>query len=253
MTATVPSGPRVLFAGAMLHAEVHHPEAEVLFVTFDRWRRDRVGFADWQPSRTVAGYGFAELIIKTAHNDWYLNRELDGLMRVLKDFTKPYRTVRSFAFSMGGFAALLFSRPLRLRNAVLVSPQWSPFPKAAPFDTRYRAETRDLQAEHGDLARHVSTRLRGVVLYDPQVVVDKWHARLIEEQAPKLYAVAMPLAGHPATQVMLETPVYGKLRDLAFMGKSEVALYHALHVEARRLSPLYGQRLRERLAARAAR
>ncbi len=242
----------VLFAGALLHAEVYNPDAEVLFVTFDRWRRDRDGFAEWQPSRTMAGYGFAELVIKTAQNDWYLNRELDALRRVLKDFTKPYRTVRTFAFSMGGFAALLLSRPLRLRNAVLISPQWSPFPKVAPFDTRYRAEAKGLVMEHGDLAQHVSGKLRGVVLYDPTVVVDKWHARLIEEQAPKLFPVAMPLAGHPATQVMLETPVYGKLRDLAFMGKSEVSLYHALHVEARRLSPLYRTRLAERMAARQA-
>lgn len=245
---------QVLFAGAHLRAEVHNPGAEVLFVTFDRYRRDRDGFAAWTPSTRVAERGFAELIIKTAQNDWYLNPDLPALRAAIKGHTAQYRTVRCFAFSMGAYAALLLSRPLRLRNAVLVSPQWSPFADRAPFDPGYRHETAVLDRGLGDLAAVVSDRLRGVVLYDPVgQPIDRAHARLILTHAPRLSGVAMPLAGHPATQVMLETRAYGALRDLAFAGKADPALYHALHVAARRQSPLYQRRLRDRLAGRAAR
>lgn len=245
MTATV------LFAGDHLRAEVHNPEAEVLFVTFDRWRRERNGFAAWEPSTKVAALGFAELVIKTAQNDWYLNPDLTPLRRVLKDHTGRYRTVRSFAFSMGAYAALLLSRPLRLRHAVLVSPQYSPFPGQPPGDTRYRREVTGLDARLGDLAQVVAAKLRGVVLFDPLGnPVDRAHARLILAQVPRMSGVAMPLAGHPATQVMLQTTVYGKLRALAFGAETDPALYHALHVEARRASPLYHARLAERMAQR---
>lgn len=246
--------PLVLFAGEHLRAEVHNPDAEVLFVTFDRWRRDRDGFAEWQPSTRVAEHGFAELIIKTAQNDWYLNPDLAGLRTVLKAHTGRYRTVRSFAFSMGAYAALLLSRPLRLRHAVLISPQYSVFPDLPPLDRRYKREAEALDPALGDLARFVAPKLRGVVLFDPVGnPVDRAHARLILAQVPRMSGVAMPLAGHPATQVMLETTVYGKLRDLAFAAKSDPALYHALHVEARAQSPLYRHRLLERLARRSAR
>ena len=249
---------QVLFDGAHLRAEVHNPDAEVLFVTFDRWRRDRDGFATWAPSARVAKRGFAEVIIKTARNDWYLNRDLEGLRAALKAFSGRYRTVRCFAFSMGAYAALLLSRSLRLRHAVLVSPQWSVFPGQAPFDTRWRREAAGLDVGLdvglGDLAKVMAPRLRGVVLFDPVgVPVDGGHARLILNHAPRLAGVAMALAGHPATQVMLETRAYGGLRDLAFAGVSDPALYRALHVTARAGSSLYQQRLRARLALRAAR
>ena len=244
----------VLFAGQHLRAELHNPQAEVLFVTFDRWRKDRDGFAEWQPSTKVAEHGFAELIIKSAQNDWYLNADLTPLRRVLKDHTGRYRTVRCFAFSMGAYAALLLSKSLRLRHAVLVSPQYSPFPHLPPGDPSYRREAKLLDPGLGDLAQVVAPKLRGVVLFDPVCCpIDRNHARLILDQAPRMSGVAMPLAGHPATQVMLETTAYGKLRALAFAAETDPARYHALHVAARDLSPLYKKRLRERLATRTAR
>ena len=245
---------KVLFAGDHLRAEVHNPDAEVLFVTFDRWRRDRDGFAGWAPSTRVAAAGFAELIIKTAQNDWYLNPDLPSLRRALKAYTGRFRTVRSFAFSMGAYAALLLSRPLRLRHAVLVSPQYSPFPDLAPYDTRYRREAQALDMDMGDFAEVVAPKLRGVILFDPLThPIDRAHARLILAQVPRMVGVAMPLAGHPATQILLETAEYAKLRALAFGAEADPVLYHALHVRARGGSALYKTRLAERMALRWAR
>ena len=244
----------VLFAGQHLRAELHNPGAEVLFVTFDRWRRERQGFASWEPSVKVAERGFAELIITTAQNDWYLNADLGPLRRVLKDHTGRYRTVRCFAFSMGAYAALLLSKSLRLRHAVLVSPQYTPFAHLPPGDQSYRREALKLDPALGDLAGVVSAKLRGVVLFDPVCCpIDRDHARLILQTVPRMSGVSMPLGGHPATALIAETAVFAKLRALAFGGQSDPALYHALHVEARKLSPLYRKRLRERLAERAAR
>lgn len=244
----------VLFTGDHLRAEVHNPQAEVLFVTFDRWRRDRNGFAEWQPSTKVAEHGFAELIIKTAQNDWYLDADLGPLRRVLKDHTGRYRTVRSFAFSMGAYAALLLSRVLRLRHAVLISPQYCVFPNMAPGDRRYVKEAERLDQALGHLAEVVAPKLRWVVLFDPmRQPIDRDHARLILNVAPRMSGVALPLGGHPASQILQETAAYGGLRALAFAGQSDPALYHALHVQARARSPLYKARLAERLADRQAR
>lgn len=155
---------------------------------------------------------------------------------------------------MGAYAALLLSKPLCLKNAVLVSPQWSIFPDQPPFDLRYEKEAKTLRPVLGDLAASVAAKLRGVVLFDPiGNPVDGTHARLISAHAPRLAGVAMALGGNPATEHLLQTPQYKALRNLALSGKFDPALYSRLHVAARVQSPLYQAALQSCLLRRSQR
>lgn len=243
----------ILFSGAWLHVEVWRPDAAVLFASFDHWRRDRAGFAPWEPSRTVARLGFAELIIRTAHNDWFVNPDLPAVRRALRDFTVNYDAVRCFAFSMGAYAALLLSRPLHLGSAVLVSPQWSIFPDMPPFDRRYAAEARTVDRQKADLSGQIRRAMRGVVLYDPSLAADRGHATLITAAAPGLVGLAMPFFGHPATEVIAGTDAYADLWRMAHRGEVNAAAYRAVRVRARASSELYRARLQAGLAARSRR
>jgi len=243
-----------LFEGKYLRAEVVNPEAQVLFVSFDRWRKDRAGFHVWEPSQKLAEQGFAELTIRPARNDWYMNPDLPALRAVLEPFTARYAEVRSFSFSMGAYGALLLSASLHLRHAVLISPQWSIYPDEAPFETRYRREAKAVGRRFGELAGMMTRDLRGVILFDPLGEPrDAAHAHLIAEAAPGLRCVAMGFTGHPATSVLLETVHYKSLRALAFAGSCDAAAYAALHRKARLVSPLYKQRLAAYLARRTSR
>ncbi len=248
------TGREILFDGSHLRAEVHNPDREVLFVRFDNLRLDRDGFPAFEPSDKVAARGMAELSVVTARNDWYLNPDLDALRGVLRGMTGRYRTVRCIAYSMGGYGALLLSKALRLRQAVLVSPQYCMFPGLPPGDPRYARYAKTLDPAVGDLAGVVARRLRGVVVYDPLGnPLDRAHARLILQQAPNMSGVAMAFGGHPATIAMGGMPAARQFRDLALAGNANPAQYRVLHVAARAGSPVYQQKLREALAKRAAR
>jgi len=247
-------GREVLFDGAHLRAEPIRPDAEILFVRFDNLRLERNGFPQWSPSQRVAALGMAELSIMSAQNDWFLNPDLGPLRAALRQVTGRYRTVRCLAFSMGGYGALLLSRALRLRHAVLVSPQFCGFADQPPGDHRYRRFAGLMDSKLGDLTAVTVRKLHGVVLFDPVGhPMDRAQARLILAQAPNMRAVAMTLGGHPATLAMMGTEAAQILQDHAYAGRAGPALYRALHVAARVVSPLYQQRLGEALVKRASR
>ena len=242
---------RALFAGEGLRAEIYNADRDVLFVTFDHWERGKAGFSERLPSQTVAAAGFAELAIRTARNDWYLNGDLAPLEPVLAEATEGYGSVRCFAFSMGGYAALRLSRALNLDRAVLISPQWSIFPEEAPFDRRYRREATGLERGLGDLAGRIGPGLRGVMLFDPVTqAIDGMQAGLIAAEAPGLARVAMAFGGHPASSHLTDGGQYGALRRLAYSGVTDPAAYRELHVRARVASRVYGERRKLWLARR---
>ena len=81
---------------------------------------------------------------------------------------------------MGGYAALRFSKSLRLNQVLLVSPQASLHlpeedrdPEAAGFDP-----------VAGDLPAHARPDLKGVVAYDPTHPLDRLHAEAIQPLPP---------------------------------------------------------------------
>ena len=244
----------VLFDGAHLRAELVNPDSELLSVRFDNLRLERNGFPDWVPSQRVAARGMAELSIMSAQNDWFLNSDLVPLQAALRQVTGRYRAVRCLAFSMGGFGALLISRALRLRHAVLVSPQFCPFADQPPGDHRYRRFAGLMDSALADLAAVMVHGLQGVVLFDPVGhPMDRAQARLILAQAPNMRGVAMTFGGHQATLAMMGTSAALGLHDHAYAGRADPALYRALHVAARAVSPVYQQRLADAFGKRAAR
>lgn len=245
---------QTLYAGEHVRAVLRNPGREVLIVSFDHWRKTRQGFPAWQPSATVAERGFSELVVVSSRNDWFLSPELAGLRRALDLHCGQYRAVRCLAFSMGGYGALLLSRALHLRRAVLVSPQWSVFPEKPPHDRRFWQDAAMLDAGLGDLTGQLAPRLRGVVLFDPaESRIDADHAEIIAANAPRIAKLALPFGGHPATQHLVQTGQYRFLRDLALGGKTDPRHYHQLHVAARRTSPGYRAKLQDYLNRRAAR
>ena len=95
---------------------------------------------------------------------------------------------------MGGYAAMLLSRPLSLDRVFLISPQVSPFADVAPFDRRYRrhedAMARELHLQPED----IRPEMRGFVIFDPwHPSKDAAHARMIAAMAPRVAGGALSL------------------------------------------------------------
>lgn len=251
---TAPDPGETIFAGAHLRATLFAPGRARLAVFFDNLDRKRRGFAGVVSSRSFGRREFSQLVVQTAHNDWYLNADLPLLMQALAPVCAEYDRVTGIGFSMGGFAALRLSQSLRLSRVLLVSAQVTPFAERAPFDTRYRRfaggmlPTLDLRRED------IAPGLQGLALFDPfHRSKDRDHARAIAALAPGVRPVALPFGGHPATGLIRRAGLWWQLQRLVAEDRLEPAAIVGLRRRARAGSLDYARHLVDALEGRAAR
>lgn len=131
------SAPETVFGGDLLRARLWVPDrpTTALYVTFRQWLPDPGRFSDRGPVRRALTAGLAHLHIQTRWNDWFLNPETTGLEAALKAARGRFMTARALGFSMGGYAALRFSRVLRLNQVRSSRPRFrcaSPAKTAIP-------------------------------------------------------------------------------------------------------------------------
>jgi hypothetical protein len=244
---------QLIFQGAHLRAVLTGPGPNGLFVTFDNWRKDRVGFPERTPLKTALAMGYASLNIATAANDWFLNPDLDPLRRMLAGLASQFPVVRAMGFSMGGYGALLFSRALRLDYVTLFAPQVSIRAAVAPFERRWRREAGLIDGRLDDLAGTVSPDLKGVAIFDPFYArAERQHARAIQALAPGIALAPMPFSRHPPTAVIMANRRFRGIQEAAIAGTLTAADIRQVHRTGREASDVYLQGMLAALRARGA-
>jgi hypothetical protein len=242
---------QLIFDGAHLRAMLAGPGPNGLFVNFDNWRKDRAGFPERAPLKIAQAMGYASLNIATAANDWFLNRDLDPLRRVLAGLAPRYPVVRAMGFSMGGYGALLFSGALRLDYVTLFAPQVSIRAKVAPFERRWRREAGLIDERLDDLAGIVSPDLKGVAIFDPFYArAERLHARAIQALAPGIALAPMPFSRHPPTAVIMANARFRDIQRAAIAGNLTAGDIRQVHRTGRQGSEVYLQGMLAALRAR---
>jgi len=245
----------MIFEGRQSRAFCYNPTARKLWVRFNPRLDSVVGFAPPAPQMTAIAAGFASIWVQTAVNDYYLNDDLAELRRAMYDFTARFDYVACTGFSMGGFGALLLSKALRLRQAVLVSPQRLGFPRQFPYRSPPEVE-QAIYRQGGDPALDgVSPELRGMLLFDPFTGRgrDRTYADHLRTIAPGLVPVPLPGGGHPATNVLHEAKLFGQFQRAVLQVPPKPGKVRAIHRKARRSSDKYIAFLAAYLDKRAAR
>lgn len=194
----------LLFNGAHLRARLfngHHPR---LLATFDFRHEGRGGFIEKGPARGFDRHGWAQLMVRVARNDWFVNAETEALEVALAPVAARYERVQGLGYSMGGYGAFRFAQVLGAQAVVAVSPQVSIHPEVVPFDRRYRRESAGFDPALGDLSTRAMSALGGVILVDPWKPLDLVHARLLQEIFPGVRIARVAGGGHPATGLLGE-------------------------------------------------
>lgn len=233
---------QTVFEGAHVRAVCFNADAARLRVRLSYRRDAEVGFDAAEPQGAAIKAGYANLWVQAAQNDYYISPDLPALRRALHGFCARYRDVSAVGFSMGGFGAVLLSRALHLTQAVLVSPQRLGFPKAAPFASDDAQELACFTTDdpNADLDG-ISPDLRGVVMFDPFAGKgrDRAYARHLGRIVPGLRLLALPGAGHPATNVMVEAKKFMQFQQATFVPQIEAADIRAVHRASRSGSERY--------------
>ncbi|TKW66220.1 MAG: hypothetical protein DI616_12140 [Paracoccus denitrificans] len=186
-----------VFLGKHVRA-IHFGETERIFVALDFGRSDRNGFPEQSPSRYLAKRGIGTLSIMLSENSWYLTPENDALRHALDAHCRGARDVRAMGVSMGGFGAVLLSKALHLKKALLISPQYSIFRSRAPWDRRRNRISAKFSEAWDDLDQGVKPDLSGMMIYDPRRRPDVHHIRALGRVLPDMKIAAVPFGGHPA-------------------------------------------------------
>lgn len=235
----LPDGAEVIFSSDRVRAYVQDAGAKRLVAMFDNFRPSRDGFPEPKTVLFFRSHNYASLHIQTARNDWFLSPDLSDLRAALEQATARYRHRAAMGFSMGGYGALLLARALKLRQALLVSPQISVIPGAVPWDSRFHEQGAVLDPKLDDVATSPWEGLRGVTLFDPMNKVDRRHARAIAARFPNMQPVAIPFGGHPASAPLVEAGLFRKIQSAVAGGLISPALFHEMRRAARGRSRSY--------------
>ncbi|WBU65424.1 hypothetical protein [Paracoccus aerodenitrificans] len=229
---------KLVFAGEHVRA-VHYGETERICVKLDHGRRRRKTFPDQAPNKRLAEQGIGTLSIVLAQDSWFLTPENQDLRAALHDLCCVARDVRTVAFSMGGYGAVLLSKALHLRHALLFSPQYSIFPSRAPWDARRNRISRQFEEVWDDLDTEIAPDLQGAILFDPRLRSDVLHARSLGAVASGLRGVAVPFGGHPAHKRLVTAGSFWKIGAELFKQDDLAIWAHKFRREQREESLFY--------------
>lgn len=244
-----------IFQTPRLRAYCDNPSCARARANFDHRRLGRSDFDEAQLFGGVVRHRYASLVVQSASNDYYLNDDLPDLRLALAQYCRRFDDVSGIGFSMGGFAALTFSKAMNFSYLWLVSPMSPSFPKLPPFDRDMALERRVFAQFGPDALAGVKRGLRGVVMFDPYFELgrDRAYSEFVQSLCPKISLLAMPWGGHPATQFLSEIKQYSPMLRATFQPKIRAKALKRVQRNLRLNSDRYCKGLQDYLLARAAR
>ncbi len=192
-------GPDYFFRGSHLRAYEHRFGAPGIIVTFDHWRRSRVGFPSPRRGLNFCKRGYDHIRIDSRANDWFMNPDLDPVLARVAQRLDTYDRVVFLGFSMGAFCALKLARHRQPDRLIAVSPSYPKDDTASPA----------LQS-HGPVGLHQG---RAIIHYDGSIAQDQRFAKRYAQAVGNGQLVDYPGGGHPATQAVTHKGWYGELLD----------------------------------------
>lgn len=215
-----------------------------------------VSFEYWTPDPTLDGEFSAEGFlrhrrfnafgVKAARNDWFLDNEIFDVIAAIRAASEGF-TLVGYGGSMGGYAAINFSRDLGLHHVAVVIPQFSIDAAKAPYETRWRAEAAAIDFKH-DKIRQIPPLTRGYAIFDPWCV-DGQHMADIQ-RTHRLTEIRVPFGGHAIMLMLQQADVFTAMVDDMLADRFDMAAFRRSWRGARRQSSQFWLGIAEALVAR---
>ncbi len=153
----------------------------------------------------VAKQGYSVLGLIAKRRDWYRNEDTPRVIERLRDagLFDEFRRVLFVGASMGGFAALTYSKLVPGSGVLAFSPQSSLAPDIVPFERRYPRPQKQFDwsnPDHRDAADAIAQASDVTIAFDPFVAEDKAHAKRLA--GPNVTFLHVSHMGHQAIRVL---------------------------------------------------
>ncbi len=174
-------------------------DSDQLLVTFASMSERANGLNFWaEPAVRKLGLSCLGFVARFPH--WYPFRDTSALILQAGEILSRYRSRVTYGSSMGGYAAIKFSRQLGTQHALAFSPQWSIGPESWSYDSSYKknfdpANNEGMAVNPMDCAGNV------FIFYDNLYRSDRGHAERIAN-VYKACLVPVPGTQHATIQCM---------------------------------------------------
>lgn len=175
-------------------------ESDFLFVTFG----DSVSLASGlniYAESVAKKLKYSLLGFMAKDRNWYPNKSLEDSIHKCRHIIDSFNTRIIYGGSMGGYAAIKYSKLLKANQVITCCPQWSIDPeecegKRNGYEKYFKPEMKGMGVKADDLAGDI------YVIHDPRHQVDSFHYSRFKKLRKGIMAVHAPFVRHHATSVI---------------------------------------------------
>lgn len=204
-------------------------------MTFDSYTDtaevDRAAFGE----RFFVDHHISTVHVVNGRNRWYHEPDWREAIAAVRDAAKGYARVVSYGSSMGGYAALRFADRIGVATALALSPQYSPDPRKAPFEKRWRQRRRERWLP--ELSDPLPAAIPAIVAYDPMFPAERLHLERIALEM-RVDSLSLPYAGHASAAFLSECGLLTEFVLSVVRGTADLAAVRRL-ARARRKHSLH--------------
>ena len=152
--------------------------------------------------KSLMKYDYSMVGIMPKQKSWFPAASMSALLEFLTPILQKYQRIVGYGGSMGGYAAIKYSKPLKMNRVVAMVPQYSINPEDVE-DKRYTDfYDADLNADMQIQAQDINPECEYIIVYDPYFEHDKEHYLKIKPLIPQLHTLHLPYTGHDAIAVL---------------------------------------------------
>lgn len=154
--------------------------------------------------KSLSKYDYAVIGVMPKQKSWFPAESMQALMLELAPILQQFQRIVGYGGSMGGYAAIKYSKLLGLSRVIAMVPQYSIDPEEVE-DRRY-SDFYDIDL-HTDMriqAQDLATDCEYIVIYDPYFDHDREHYLKIQAVIPAsaLHTLHLPYTGHDVIAVL---------------------------------------------------
>lgn len=152
--------------------------------------------------KSLSKYDYAVIGVMPKQKSWFPAASMQALLLELAPILQQFQRIVGYGGSMGGYAAIKYSKLLGLSRVVAMVPQYSIDPDEVA-DRRYSDfYDVDLHADMRIQSDDIAQGCEYIIVYDPYFDHDREHFLKIQAVIPQVKVLHLPYTGHDVIAVL---------------------------------------------------
>lgn len=144
------------------------------------------------------------IFIMEKSNIWFNIVNFDEIAIKVLQYRKEFETCTLIGASLGGYAALKFSKPLYASLVLAISPQYCIQKKNVPFENRWSEDIYKIKYYDDFLIGQETIRGDVYILVDDKHFLDNQHAQTIKKHVQSVKVIELPYSGHSSARALFD-------------------------------------------------